>query len=80
MLKNVYHLIDLTNFSPRGFFDHGQKYTAESRCDGQKQVKVLMRHNPSGGNFVSDLKNGKREYFSSNVVYTEVFPLARGTV
>jgi hypothetical protein len=39
-----------------------------------------MRHNPSGGNFISDLKNGKQKYFSSNVVYTEVFSLARGTV
>ena len=61
-----------------GFFDHGQKYTAESRCGDQKNVKVLLRHSPSGGNFIRELKNGKKEYFSSNVVYKEVFPLAKG--
>ena len=58
------------------FFDHGQKYTAESRCGHQDNVKILLRHNPSGGNYVKKSKDGKIEYYSSNVVYTEVFPLA----
>ena len=63
----------------KGFFDHGQKYTAESRCGDQKNVKVLLRHNPSGGNYIKEMKNGEKKYFSSNIVYTEIFPLARNS-
>ena len=70
-------IINMLNFSFLGFFDHGQKYTAESRCGDQRNVKVLLRHNPSGGNYVKELGKGGKEYYSSNIVYTEVFPLAR---
>ena len=59
-----------------GFFEHGQKYTAESRCGNQRNFKILLRHNPSGGNYVEEHKNGKIEFYSSNVVYKEVFPIA----
>ena len=60
-----------------GFFDHGQKYTAESRCGDQRNVKILLRHNPSGGNYIKENRDGGNDYYSSNIVYKEVFALAR---
>ena len=42
-----------------------------------KNVKVLLKHNPSGGNFIREFKNGEKQFFTSNVVYKEIFPLAR---
>ena len=73
----VIFIVYINKYLFLGFFDHGQKYTAESRCGDQKNVKVLLKHNPSGGNYIEDLKDGRKEYFSTNVVYSEIFPLAR---
>ena len=58
-----------------GFFDHGQKYTAESRCGDPNSVKILLRHNPSGGNFIKT-EAGRREYFTTSIVYKEIFSIA----
>ena len=64
------------NFLITGFFDHGQKYTAESRCGDMKNVKVLLKHNPSGGNYIREFKTGEKKFFTSNIVYKEIFSLA----
>ena len=63
-----------------GFFDHGQKYTAESRCGDQKNVKVLLRHSPSAGNYITESKDGEKSYFSANIVHSEIFPLAQNNL
>ena len=60
-----------------GFFDHGQRYTAESRCGNPSNVKVLIKHNPTGGNYIKDVGNGEKEFYTSNIVYKEIFSLAK---
>ena len=30
-----------------------------------------------GGNYIKSFKDGRKEYYSTNVVYSEIFPLAK---
>ena len=51
-------------------------YVALSRCGNPENVKVLIKHNPSGGNYILNNKNGETEFYTTNVVYKEIFGLA----
>ena len=58
------------------FFDHGQKYVATSRCGDRKKIKVFIPSNGAGSQILKSKKNTD-QYFTTNVVYKEIFELSR---
>ena len=52
-------------------------YTALSRCGNPGSVKVLIKHNPSGGNYIMNSDSGEKEFYTTNVVFKEIFALAK---
>ena len=58
------------------FFDHGQKYVAESRCGDREKIKVFIPSNAAGSQILKPNKKTE-QYFTTNVVYKEIFQLSR---
>ena len=57
------------------FFYHGQMYVATSRCGNRNHIKYFIPQNATGSKI---LKSKKTEnYFTQNVVYTEIFSLSK---
>jgi ATP-dependent DNA helicase PIF1 len=59
------------------FFDHGQFYVAESRCGNRSRIKFFIPHSNTCGSQIQQAKDKRLEYFTSNVVYKEIFALSK---
>ena len=59
------------------FFDHGQKYVATSRCGNRNKIKFFIPQSNTGGSQIVQAKDKTDEYFTSNVVFKEIFALSK---
>lgn len=59
------------------FFDHGQCYVATSRCGKRENIKFLLNSSHNSGSVILSQKHRSTDYYTTNIVYKEIFPLSK---